>query len=77
MVESVTQLTDDGQPKQGPLLTDGTRIYFNEGAPGLWKIAQVSVAGGETSLISTRLADPKVSGISPDGSSLLVIDGDV
>ena len=76
VVESATQLTDDGQPKQGPLLTDGIRIYFNEGAPGLWKIAQVSVAGGETSLVSTRLGDPHVSGIAPDGSSLLIVDGD-
>ena len=76
VIESATQLTDDGQPKQSPLLTDGTRIYFREGAPGGWKIAQVSVAGGETSIISTRLADPRVDGIAPDGSSLLVFDGE-
>ncbi len=75
VVESVTQLSDDGEPKQGPLLTDGTRIYFNEGAPGSWKIMQVSVAGGETSVVSTRIADPQVEGITPDGSSLLVDDG--
>ena len=75
-VESSTQLTDDGKPKQGPLLTDGVRIYFREGAPGVWKIAQVSVAGGETSLISTSLADPRIDGVSPDGSSLLVFDGE-
>src|SRR5271157_6619516 len=30
VVESVTQLTDDGQPK-GPMVSDGSRIYFNEG----------------------------------------------
>ncbi len=76
VVESATQLTDDGEPKSSPLLTDGTRIYFREGTPGVWKIAQVSAAGGETSAISTRLADPRVDGIAPDGSSLLVFDGE-
>jgi hypothetical protein len=76
VVESAIQLTDDGQPKMAPLLTDGTRIFFREGTPGVWKIAQVSVAGGETSVISTRLADPRVDGIAPDGSSLLVFDGE-
>src|SRR6266567_3296527 len=28
-----TQLTHDGQGKGGPLLSDGVRIYFNEGLP--------------------------------------------
>src|SRR5271166_666095 len=30
VVESITQLTDDGEPKQGALVSDGARIYFNE-----------------------------------------------
>src|SRR6202521_5797148 len=33
-VLAVTQLTDDGEAKQGHLVTDGSRIYFNEGQPG-------------------------------------------
>ncbi len=37
-------------------------------------MAQVSVAGGETNIISTRLEDPQIEGIAPDGSSLLVFD---
>ena len=32
VVESITQLTDDSQPKAN-LVTDGSRIYFNEGLP--------------------------------------------
>ncbi len=77
VVESVTQLTDDGQPKGlGMLVTDGSRIYFNEGIPGNKKIMQVSTAGGETSRIPTRLTDPETEGILPDGSSLLVFDGE-
>jgi serine/threonine protein kinase len=78
VVESVTQLTDDGEPKVwGSVVNDGSRIYFSEGPPGSKKIAQVSVAGGETSIISTRLPDPQIEGIAPDGSSLLVFDGEV
>jgi hypothetical protein len=72
IVESVTQLTDDGVPKQGPLTTDGSRIYFNEGSIGTWRIAQVSVAGGETSIVATRFSNALLLGLVPDGSSLLV-----
>ena len=43
MVESITQLTDDGQPKTSWMFSDGSRIYFNEGAA---KIAQISVTDG-------------------------------
>jgi serine/threonine protein kinase len=39
LVESITQLTDDGQPKDGKLVSDGSRIYFAEGQTGSWKIA--------------------------------------
>jgi eukaryotic-like serine/threonine-protein kinase len=77
IIESVTQLTDDGQPKgSAAVVTDGSRVYFNEGLPGSWKVAQVSAAGGETSVISTRLANAQVWGVSPDGSSLVVVDGE-
>jgi len=72
VVEAVTQLTDDGLPKQGPLLTDGARIYFNEGAQGSWKIVQVSATGGETSLVSSALANPQLVDLAPDESFLLV-----
>ncbi len=75
VVESVTQLTDDGVPKQGPLVTDGSRVYFGEGTIGTWSIAQVSVSGGATAPISTRLSNPRIADIAPDSSSLLVLDG--
>jgi DNA-binding winged helix-turn-helix (wHTH) protein/Tol biopolymer transport system component len=75
VVEAVTQLTDDGLPKQGPLLTDGARIYFNEGAEGSWKIVQVSTAGGETSIVPSGLANSQLVDLAPDDSSLLVSAG--
>ena len=57
IVESVTQLTDDGEPKIGRLVSDGSRIYFNEGQTKSWRIAQVSVTGGRTARIDTQLAE--------------------
>jgi serine/threonine protein kinase/Tol biopolymer transport system component len=75
VVESVTQLTDDGEPKNGNLVSDGSRVYFNEGPNGSWKIAQVSTTGGRTSLVDTRVASPWVAGIAPHNSSLLVSAG--
>jgi len=75
VVESVTQLTDDGEPKNGNLVSDGSRVYFNEGPNGSWKIAQVSTTGGRTSLVDTRVASPWVAGIAADNSSLLVSAG--
>jgi DNA-binding winged helix-turn-helix (wHTH) protein/Tol biopolymer transport system component len=76
VVESVSQLTDDGRPKVGSLVSDGSRIYFREGFQGSRKIMQVSTAGGETSEIPTRLADPKTEAIAPDGTTLMVFDGE-
>ena len=45
VVDSITQLTDDGQIKSGRLATDGIRIYFNEGPPLSQRIGQVSIKG--------------------------------
>jgi eukaryotic-like serine/threonine-protein kinase len=75
VVEDVIQLTDDGEPKQGKVVTDGSRVYFNEGQTGSLKIAQVSVAGGRAALVDTQLANPRIAGLVPDGSSLLVLVG--
>ena len=71
VVESVVQLTDDGQPKS-PGATDGSRIYFPEGLWGSRKIAQVSVAGGSVTPIETGLPDAEVMQVARDGSGLLM-----
>ena len=34
VIESVTQLTDDGEAKQGAIQSDASRVYFNEGLTG-------------------------------------------
>jgi WD40 repeat protein len=75
IVEAVTQLTDDGEPKQGRLVSDGSRIYFTEGVTGSLKIAQVAVVGGPTAVIPTRFANLQIADIAPDGSALLALVG--
>jgi WD40 repeat protein len=73
VVESITQLTDDGEPKPSTLFGDGSRLYFNEGAPGALKIAQVSVRGGPVSPIETELCNPELVALAHDGSALLAL----
>jgi eukaryotic-like serine/threonine-protein kinase len=71
VLESVVQLTNDGQVKTR-LETDGTRLYFNEGPLGSLSIAQVAADGGETARLPTRVPSPLILGISAEGSSLLI-----
>jgi Tol biopolymer transport system component len=77
VVESVTMLTDDGEPKPSPgtTFTDGSRIYFNEGSSGSWKIVQVSVTGGPTASVDTSLHNIAILGLAPDGSAALAATG--
>ncbi len=72
VVESVVQLTNDARSKAGSVETDGARIYFNEGPSGSFRIAQVSVNGGQTGEVATNLVNPQVSGLTADGSALLL-----
>jgi Tol biopolymer transport system component len=71
VIESVTQLTSDGEVKQSRVVTDGSRIYFSIGPNGSLQLAQVSVSGGPTATIPTTVVNPWVTAMSPDGSSML------
>jgi DNA-binding winged helix-turn-helix (wHTH) protein len=64
MVESVVQLTDDGETKAN-LVSDGSRIYFNEGSAGNWKVKQVSIIGGPTAPVEARFANSIIVGLAP------------
>jgi eukaryotic-like serine/threonine-protein kinase len=68
---SSMQITNDGQPKSG-MATDGTRLYFSALNGALWKVYEVSTAGGPVAPIATPVASPVVLDISPDRSQLLV-----
>jgi serine/threonine protein kinase/Tol biopolymer transport system component len=65
------QLTNDGLVK-GALVSDGSRIYFDEIPASGISIAQVSAAGGEVGLIDAPIAGPVVEDISAEKSELLV-----
>jgi WD40 repeat protein len=78
VVKAVTQLSNDGQVKanSGRLLTDGSRIYFDEGSVGNYRIAQIAAAGGPTAIVPTGLDNAQITGLSQDGSTLLGAAGD-
>ncbi|HZD32508.1 MAG TPA: protein kinase, partial [Candidatus Angelobacter sp.] len=69
-----TQLTHDGQPKS-LLGTDGARLYLGLGAFPFQGSAEMPILGGEPRQIPmpSPRAVPLV--LSPDGSQLLVVDG--
>jgi hypothetical protein len=79
-VLNYTQITNDGADKTTvltigsippPMVTDGSHLFFTElRANGA--IAQVSVMGGATALISTPFANAAVNGLSPSGTDLLL-----
>jgi DNA-binding winged helix-turn-helix (wHTH) protein/Tol biopolymer transport system component len=66
------QITKDEAQKFPPLVSDGSRIYFQEREPGGWKIGQVSVAGGEVAPFPSPLENVSVLDVSPNRSELLV-----
>ncbi len=70
-VVGVKQITRDGLFK-GPLVTDGSRIYFHESAAGHMRLAQVSTSGGETFPIPVPFQNANLFSLSPDHSSLLI-----
>jgi serine/threonine protein kinase len=62
-----TQITFSADPKQGPVFTDGSRLYFDSsGEP-----SQMSIAGGP--IVPTHIlgSDMQILDISKDGSKVL------
>ena len=57
-VSNYVAITHDGLPKQGPLLSDGVRIYFVSGNMNHRSISQISVNGGEASTLVSDLQSP-------------------
>jgi eukaryotic-like serine/threonine-protein kinase len=77
VVQGVRQLTNDAEPKLGcgssTLVTDGLRIYFAESSKDDCRVSQVSVTGGQTSIVPMRLKSVfSIADITPDLSALLV-----
>ncbi len=77
-VTGTTQLTQDNGAKlyglgdtPPPLLTDGSRIYFQEGVQ-LTRLLQVSTEGGETEQIDLPFEFYGTADIAPDRPELLI-----
>ena len=66
-----TQVTHDGLAK-GEIFTDGERLYFMELQCSHFVVSQVSVAGGDTSVVPTPFENSFVADVASDGSALLV-----
>lgn len=72
-----TALTNDGQAKNGPMVTDGSRVYFNEVLPGPREVVvQVSVKGGDVIPLSIPLQHPYVLDVSKDATELLIANSE-
>lgn len=78
-VESVRQLTDDGEVKEelAAIDTDGSRVYFTETYAGNLRLAQVSVSGGQIAPVSTEIPAVYSATMAPDFSGLLVVANSV
>ena len=66
------QITNDGRAKQGPIVSDGVRLYFGEGAMNHFTLAQASVTGGEVTALPIPLQAPYILDIAPNRNELLV-----
>jgi serine/threonine protein kinase/Tol biopolymer transport system component len=78
-VTGFKQLTNDGQVKLFPqfasysaLVTDGPRVYFVESPSMVPQLKQVSIVGGDTSVISAPFAISQIGDMSYDHSALLL-----
>jgi DNA-binding winged helix-turn-helix (wHTH) protein/Tol biopolymer transport system component len=72
-VLKITQITHFGRVAPASrLVTDGTRIYFEEVRGGRHTLAAVPVEGGEPVPLATPFPNTELYGISPDHSVLLV-----
>ena len=74
-VSNYVQLTHDGRQKS-LIGTDGSRLYLEFGTSAQASIAEMSLSGGEPRSIENVPSPNMVpAALSPDGSQLLVIDG--
>jgi Tol biopolymer transport system component/DNA-binding winged helix-turn-helix (wHTH) protein len=65
-----TQITHDGLSKL-IIFSDGERLYLCEVKGDHFVVSQVSVAGGDTSILPTPFTNVMIVGITPDGSALV------
>jgi Tol biopolymer transport system component len=69
-ITGTVQITNDGRGNRAPMLTDGTRLYFNLATYGAPR--QVSVKGGESIPLSLPMTNAWPVDISPDRTEFLI-----
>jgi eukaryotic-like serine/threonine-protein kinase len=72
-VSNYVQLTQDSEPKILEA-TDGLRLYLGMRTKTNWKVAEISVSGGDPIPIPVPSEGLTPLSVSPDGSKLLAID---
>lgn len=74
VVIGFSQLTNDGIPKLGPLLTNGSRLYFQESIDGKNVLSSVPVHGGTMThtVLPALLGDPTVLDILKDSNQFIL-----
>jgi Tol biopolymer transport system component len=70
-ITSTLRITTDGRPKGYPLVTDGSRLFFNSTAI-VSEVSQVPVAGGESVTLPLPLKNVRVEDVSSDHTELLL-----
>jgi eukaryotic-like serine/threonine-protein kinase len=70
-VTASVQITKDGRAKFGPVLTDGSRLYYRAAVVDGMALNQVSIGSGEVAAVTPPTPVYDVLAISPDGSALL------
>ena len=81
-VLGIVAITNDGRQKitntpydfLTPLVSDGSRLFFNETESDHSGIAQVAMSGGDTELLATPFRSAQLAGISPDHAHILLAD---
>jgi Tol biopolymer transport system component/DNA-binding winged helix-turn-helix (wHTH) protein len=81
-VVGIVAITNDGRQKitntpydfLTPLVSDGSRLFFNETDLIHSSIAQVAMSGGDTGPVPTPFLSAQLAGISPDQTHILMAD---
>ena len=81
-VLGIVPITDDGRQKitntpydfLTPLVSDGSRLFFQETDSVHSRLAQVAMSGGDTEPVSTPFRSAQLAGISPDHTHILLAD---
>jgi DNA-binding winged helix-turn-helix (wHTH) protein len=81
-VLGIVAITNDGRQKitntpydfLTPLVSDGSRLFFNETDSAHSGIAQVAMSGGDTEPVASPFRSGQLAGISPDHTHILLAD---